>query len=51
MPEQKSDDSMLSAKFYTKFFDTGHRLKEAGISHKWWDQHNLKHNGITQIFE
>lgn len=49
MPEQHSKSGPLSAKFYTHFFDTGSKLQDAGISHKWWDQKNLKHNGVTEV--
>ena len=31
MPEQHSELGLLDKTFYTYFFDTGHKLKNAGV--------------------
>jgi len=47
MPEQAHSGNVFSLKYWQHFFDTGSKLKTAGISNKWWDTHNLKHNGVV----
>ena len=52
MPEQAHSDNVMSLNYWSNFLDSGSTgqgrgLKDAGISHKWWDTHNLKRIGFV----